>query len=182
MRPSSSAQPVTTNMRHPSLAEELESALAQNFALLRWLARRVCEASGTARRGQFLREFGRVIEARFSAMEQVVAPELQARGCPCEVSQGVFVHRVLRPEVAELLQEDIAGADFERRAAMRFQRLLDHLQRESAVLSPCIAKLLSFEDRLRLGRDVRGYLGLPDGTPDDCDSSPMPLAKPACQD
>ena len=102
-------------MRHPSLAEHVEAALAHNLALLRWVAQRVREAGTGQRRAQFFREFGRVLDGRLCAMELVVMPELKARGCRCEVSMGVFVHVFLRPELGEMLQQDMTLAGFEGR-------------------------------------------------------------------
>jgi hypothetical protein len=163
-------------MRHPSLAEDVESALAHNLALLGWVAQRVREARTGRRRAQFFREFGRVLDGRFCAMELVVMPELKARGCPCEVSMGVFVHVVLRPELGQMLQEDLTLASFQGRVSQFVERALDHLQREALMLAPCTRRLLSLEDSLLLGRQVKAHLGERNAVPAD---AVRPLTTPA---
>jgi hypothetical protein len=164
-------------MRHPSLAEDVRSALAHNLALLQWLARRVREAQTAPRRGQFLREFCRVLEGRFAAMEAVVVPELKARGCRCEASDSVFVHVVLRPELGRMLGPDAEPSGAEE-ASVRFaDRVMDHLQRETLALAPCIGSLLNIEDALLLGRHVRFHLGEPGSVTMDADPLPPPSAQ-----
>jgi len=139
---------------------DVETALAENRAILRWLVERLVETSLRSRRIQLFRDFGRALGGHIRAIDEVLIPALKTHGWKDVPMEALLRHVKLKRQLAELLAMGRDEARLDAALLSFLAQFEAHQEQERQVLVPLIHKLLGEDEAASLGAQVEAQFGM----------------------
>lgn len=140
------------------MAADLETALCQNLAFVRWLVTRSLNATAGEVRQRFVNELCETLQLRLEAIEAVVHPALVSNGWDAGSGTALSVHAALRERLGALLGGDTEDSGAGACLGSRLQGLDEQLACEASLLVGATRSLLDTPDRMGVARGLRARL------------------------